>query len=53
MNATICSQSDAIQAFNAKKKDGLSTDRDRRKGEAVAPEDVVIYFEGAATMALG
>ena len=34
-------------------RDGLFTDRGRCKGEAVAPEDVVDYLEGAATKALG
>jgi hypothetical protein len=31
---------------------GLFTSRDRRKGEAVAPEDGVNTLEGATTMAL-
>jgi len=33
-------------------EDGLFTSRGRRKGKAAAPEDVVNYLEGAATMAL-
>jgi hypothetical protein len=34
-------------------RDGLFTDRGRRRGEAVAPEAVVNYREGATTKALG